>query len=89
MAHDLDTEQMSAVDWNRFSIGFGPALKDPKQQEAMKTLHFTQVEMTMMRKVFMRELNAEGDRLVDLPGIKTFAQLLVAWGTWSKERGGP
>lgn len=93
MSNEIKPNELEGVDWNRHSVGFGPALKDVEAQEQIKTVHFTQVEMRILRTLLTREVDlGNNERIVlarEYDAFKTFAQLLSGWEAWSLKRGCP
>lgn len=87
---ELETPQLASVDWNRHSVGFGPALKDRDQQLAIGTVPLTQMEMRVLYLILNRVVPGTDDVPAKVfPGLKQVSDLLTAWMEWSKQRDMP
>ncbi len=85
---DLETTQLSSIDWNRHSIGFGPKIKDEEQQLRLGTLALAQEELKVLRLLLTREIGGEIPAQV-YPGLKMLTELVASWEQWSVDRGMP
>lgn len=84
---DMNTEDLSSIDWSRLFIGIGPKLKDLSDE---KNIRLTQMEMRILRLMLTKPVPGTDEVAARVfPGLHKLVHLLEAWEQWSMNRGHP